>query len=157
MISQNLGSLPPLVTQCHTSSTPLTCDVIYGCPLTPDLQLLPLAPNSLSSFSYYQGTGFSYLNSFMFVICPSKASWNREFLIRIYSIQLTFLRWIFFRNSLSSRFEKPLHSDQFTFSIFFFVTTFQRCPNTYPKIFLMSSSLSHTIQCSKYKNWPIHF
>ena len=27
---------PPLVTQCHTSSTPsalLTCDVIYGCPL----------------------------------------------------------------------------------------------------------------------------
>ena len=34
---QNLRSLPPLVTQCHTSSTtspaPLTCDVIYGCPL----------------------------------------------------------------------------------------------------------------------------
>ena len=32
-------SIPPsLVTQCHTSSTPyalrVTCDVIYGCPLT---------------------------------------------------------------------------------------------------------------------------
>ena len=36
VMSQNLGSLP-LVTQCHTSSTPfapLTCDVIYGCPLS---------------------------------------------------------------------------------------------------------------------------
>ena len=32
-MSQNLRSLPSLVTQCHTSSTPsapLTCDVIYG-------------------------------------------------------------------------------------------------------------------------------
>ena len=31
---------PPLVTQCHTSSTPsalLTCDVIYGCPLNNDI------------------------------------------------------------------------------------------------------------------------
>ena len=35
-MSQNLGS-PPLVTQCHTFSTPsspLKCDVIYGCPLS---------------------------------------------------------------------------------------------------------------------------
>ena len=36
-MSHNLGSLPLLVTQCHTSSTPstppLTCDVINGCPL----------------------------------------------------------------------------------------------------------------------------
>ena len=33
VMSQNLGSLPPLVTQCHTSSTPsapLMRDVIYG-------------------------------------------------------------------------------------------------------------------------------
>ena len=42
VMSQNLGSLtpPPLVTQCHTSAIPsappLTCDVIYGCPLKSD-------------------------------------------------------------------------------------------------------------------------
>ena len=46
-MSQNLGSLPPpIVTQCHTSSTPsapLTCDVIYDAPLfliSDDLQIL---------------------------------------------------------------------------------------------------------------------
>ena len=46
--SRNLGPLPPLVTQCHTSSTPLfplTCDVIYEWPLNEMFEKLIIIPS----------------------------------------------------------------------------------------------------------------
>ena len=55
-MSQNLGSLPPLVIQCHTSSTPsapLTCDVIYGWPLNTNARRSTHSPHPylISRFS----------------------------------------------------------------------------------------------------------
>ena len=82
-------------------------------------------------------------------ICPSIESWSRQFLLRIWPIQLTFLGRILFRSVLfspiysrtSSLITFTYHSSSFSSS-----TTFQISPNTSVPIFFLSSSLSHIKQ-----------
>ena len=52
---------------------------------------------------------------FTSVICPSMASWRKQFLLRIWPIQLTFLRRLLFRSVLSYTVKN--FSDHFIFSI----------------------------------------
>ena len=83
-----------------------------------------------------------------------KASWKRQFLLRIWPIQLLFLRRILFRCVLSSPIRSRTcslvtFSDHFIFSILLH-TTFQSSPDTFAPIFLVSRSLSRVKQCSKH-------
>ena len=64
-------------------------------------------------------------NPFTSVICPSMASWRRQFLLRICPIQLAFLRRILFRSVLFSPI-RSIISSLVTFSDHFsFCTLFQ--------------------------------
>ena len=91
---------------------------------------------------------------FTSVIFPSIVSWRRQFLLRIWPIQLAFLRSILFRSVLFSYTFKNLFISYFLWQIlsspFSSSTTFQSCPNTSTLIFLVSRSLSYINQCSKH-------
>ena len=64
-----------------------------------DLQLPPLAQNIFSCFSNHLGAVFFFSFHFRHL---SMTSWRRQFLLRIWPIQLAFLRRILFRSVLFS-------------------------------------------------------
>ena len=66
-----------------------------------DLQLPPLTPNIFFCFSNHLGAVLLLPMPFTSVICPSMV-WRRRFLLRIWPIQLSFLRGILFRSVLFS-------------------------------------------------------
>ena len=90
---------------------------------------------------------------FTSVVYPSVASWRKQFLLRIWPIQLVFRLRVLFRSVLFSPIGLLVHkllSLAILSSPFSSCTTFQSSPNTSAPIFLVSRSLSHIKQCSKY-------
>ena len=81
------------------------------------------------------------------VICPSMASWRRQFL-RIWSIQLAFLRKILFRIFLFSpiRTRTSLYTLTILSSPFSYSTTCQRSPDNSAPSLLVSITLGHLKQ-----------
>ena len=66
-----------------------------------DFQFSSLAPNVFLGFSNHQRAVYIFL-FLSLVICPSMASWRRQFLLRNWPIQLVFQRRILFRSVLFS-------------------------------------------------------
>ena len=87
-----------------------------------DLHLPLLAPNIFFCSQIIKELCSSSSYSFHFVICPSMTSCRRQFLLRIWQFQLTFLRRILFRSVLFTSIRWRTYSlvhftDHFTFSI----------------------------------------
>ena len=81
------------------------------------------------------------------VICPPMASWRRQFLLRIWPIQLAFLRGILFMCPFISYMFKNLFISYFLWP--FFLLHSPSAPHFKVLQFLVSRSVSHVKQCSK--------
>ena len=132
---------------------------IFRFSFSPQFIFLILKWSKRNHISGYSSSSSSSSYLFPFSHLSSMTSCKRQFLLRIYPIQLDFLRKICLEASSSLIYvEESLHW-LFSFTIcsspFSSSTTFQCSPNISAPVFLVPKSLNHTIHYFKYNSWPL--